>query len=234
MWDIVDFKAGGHSSLLGMQFFLDLFVRRGSTHFHYKLPQIGKLEPKDHFGRPLKEFGFKFLSSPSEHELRILDAIIQKCEGLDAQEKAVLMSSFDPRLATVGSPFYLSLNALLVLSGNCHVFTRFCQDKQMLKLQRVARDWSFVLWLYNVILSPFAAVNVDRLRNQGYPDWNISQDGKMSGLLLWYEQAMKEKVFSFTRSKARDHVAQHCSPRSVVHGFFIDIDRLVASGNDFC
>ena len=86
----------------------------------------------------------------------------------------------------------------------------------------------------DVILSPFAAVNVDCLRNQGYPDWNMSQDGTMSGLLPWHEQAMKKKVFSFTRSKARDHVVQHRSSRSAVYGFFIDIDRLVASSRDFC
>lgn len=191
-----------------------------------------------------------FLIFPSEHELRILDAIIQKCEGTDAQEKTVLMSSFDPRMATVGSPFYLSLNALLVLSGNCHVFTRFCHDKQMLKLQRVAREnqigplycgltRSHVIGIEvdtsdYVILSSFAAVDVDCLRNQGYADWNMSQDGTMSNLLLWHERAMKEKVFSFTRSKARDHVAQHRSPRSAVYGFFIDIDRLVASSRDSC
>ena len=28
----------GHLSLLGMQFFLDLFVCKGSAHFHYELP----------------------------------------------------------------------------------------------------------------------------------------------------------------------------------------------------
>ena len=135
----------------------------------------------------MKEFWFKFLTSPSEYELRILDAVIQKCDGLDAQEKVVLMSPFDPRLATVASPFFLSLNAFLVLSGNSHVFTRFCQDKRMLKLQRVARE-NQIGPLYcaltrnhvieievdtsdDVNLSPFAAVNFDRLRNQGYPDW---------------------------------------------------------------
>ena len=231
----------GHSSLLGMQFFLDLFVRKGSAHFHYELPRIGRPEPKDHYGRPLKEFWFQFLTSPSERELRILDAIIQKCDGLDAYEKVVLMSPFNPRLATVASPFYLCLNALLVLSGNSHVFTRFCQDKRMLKLQRVARE-NQIGPLYcgltrnhvigievdtsdDVNLSPFAAVNVARLRNQGYPDWNMSQDGTITGLLPWHERSMKHKVFSFTRSKARDHLVQHRSPTSAVYGFFIDIDR---------
>ena len=44
----------GHSSLLGMQFFLYLFVRKGRAHLHYELPRIGKFKPKDHYGRPLK------------------------------------------------------------------------------------------------------------------------------------------------------------------------------------
>ena len=80
-------------------------------------------------------------------------------------------------------------------------------------------------------LSPFATVNVDHLRNQGYPDWNMSQDGTISGLLPWHERVMKHKVFSFTRSKARDHVAQPRSTGGPVYGFFIDIDRNCTRGH---
>ena len=74
-----------------------------------------------------------FSTCPSEGELRILDAITLACDRLDA-EKLVLMFPFDPRLATEGRPFHLSLNALLVLTGHCHVFTRFCYDNCMLAL----------------------------------------------------------------------------------------------------
>ena len=94
----------GHSSLLGMQFFVDLFACKGSVHFHYKLPRIRKSFAKRSLQKALERVWFKFLMSPSEHELRILDAIIQKCEGLDAHKKAALMSPFDPTLATVASP----------------------------------------------------------------------------------------------------------------------------------
>ena len=87
----------------------------------------------------MNEYWFKFLASPPERELRILDAIIETCDGLEANQKAVLLSLFDPRLTTAERPFYLSLNALLVLSGNCHVFTRFCQDQQLLDVQGVAK-----------------------------------------------------------------------------------------------
>ena len=111
----------------------------------------------------------------------------------------------------------------------------------MLKLQRVAREYQIgplycgltrnhVIGIEvdtsdDVILSPFAAVNVDHLWNQEYPDLYMSQDGTISGLLPWHERAMKQKVFSFTRSKARDHVAQYRSSRSLVYGFFIDIHK---------
>ena len=108
----------------------------------------------------------------------------------------------------------------------------------MLKLQRVAREHQ-IGPLYcgltrnhvigteidtsdDVNLSPFAAVNVDRLRDQGYPDWSTSQDGTISGLLPWHERVLKQKVFSFTRSQAREHFTQHRSPTSPAYGFFID------------
>ena len=234
----------GHWSLLGLRFFLDLFVRKGTAQFHYQLPRTGKAEPIDFFKRPLKEYWFKFLASPSERELRILDAIIETCDGLEANQKAVLMSLFDPRLATAERPFYLSLNALLVLSGNCHVFTRFCQDQRLLDLQGVAKA-NHIGPLYcgltknhvigievdtsdDVDLSEFAMVTGDELRNKGYPNWYKSGDDTLTGLLPWHERAVKEKVSSFTRQKARDHIAQHRSPISAQYGFFVDIDmRLV-------
>ena len=76
----------------------------------------------------MKEFWFQFLASPSKHELRILNP------------NEVLMSPFDTRLATAASPLYLSLNALLVLSANSHIFTQFCQDKRILKVVRTSQD----------------------------------------------------------------------------------------------
>ena len=128
----------GHWSLLGVQFFLDLFVRKGRAQFSYQLPRDGRREPEDYYGRPLKELWFTFLTMPSDRELTILDAIMQNCESLEPEDRLILMSPFNPRLATEERPFYLNLNALLVLSGHCHVFTRFCQDQRMLKLQMVA------------------------------------------------------------------------------------------------
>ena len=129
----------GHCPMLGEHFFLDSFVPKGNAQFCYQLPRRGRNEPTDHYGRPLKEFWFMFSTCPSERELRILDAIICACDNLDV-EKLVLMSPFDPRLATEGRPFHLSLNALLVLTGHCHVFTRFYYDNRMLKLQKIARE----------------------------------------------------------------------------------------------
>ena len=232
----------GHWSLLGVQFFLDLFVRKGTAQFHYQLPRFGRAEPKDYYGRPLKEYWFKFLRRPSDRELRILDAVILNCDGLEADETEVLMSSADPRLATPERPFYLSLNALLVLSGHCHVFTRFCHDKRMLRLQRVAKEnqigplycglsknhviGSAVDTSEDVDLSQFATVDVERLRLQGYPDW-IMGENRIVGLLPWHERALKKKVYSFTRQMATTHLNTPRSSTSAVYGVYIDIDRFV-------
>ena len=49
----------GHSSLVGVHFFLDLFVSKGEAQFCYQLPRDGKTEPKDFYGSPLKEFWFQ-------------------------------------------------------------------------------------------------------------------------------------------------------------------------------
>ena len=188
----------GHLSLLGVRFFLDLFVRKGRSQFCYQLPREGIREPKDFYDRPLKEFWFEFLTTPSDSELRILHAIIRNCEILEAAEKAVLMSSFDSRLASEDRPFYLRLNALLIVSGHCHVFTRYCQDKRMLRLQRIARE-NHIGPLYcgftrnhiigieidsseDVVLSQFASVDLDQMRLAGYPDW-VMQGDRLVGML---------------------------------------------------
>ena len=51
-----------------------------------------------------------------------------------------LMSPFSVCNATTLNPFLLSLNALLVVTGFCHVFPKYCQDKLLLGLQQVAKE----------------------------------------------------------------------------------------------
>ena len=63
--------------------------------------------PRSFYDRSLEEFWFEFLTFPSDSELRILDAIVQNCESLDVAGKAILMSSFDPRLASEDRPYSL-------------------------------------------------------------------------------------------------------------------------------
>ncbi|KAL9977221.1 hypothetical protein ACROYT_G014600 [Oculina patagonica] len=103
----------------------DLFVLKGTALFVYQLTKDRKREPKDFYGRPLKEYWFKFTASPTDQELRILDEVMRMSSNLDPKEKQVLMSAFNPKLASEATPFYLNLNALLVISGNCHVFTKY-------------------------------------------------------------------------------------------------------------
>lgn len=119
----------GHWSLLGVQFFIDLFVPKGRATFCFQFPRDGRTEPMDHYKRPLKEFWFEFSESPPARELAILDVIIRNCASLRPEDTLVLKSPIDPRRATPERPFYLNLNALLVLSGHCHVFRRFCHDQ---------------------------------------------------------------------------------------------------------
>ena len=200
----------------------------------------GIREPKDFYDRPLKEFWFEFLTTPSDSELRILDAIIRNCEILEAAEKAVLLSSFDPRLASEDRPFYLSLNALLVVSGHCHVFTRYCQDKRMLRLQRIERE-NHIRPLYcgltrnhiigieidsseDVVLSQFASVDLDQMRLARYPDW-VMQGDRLVGMLPWHERALKKQVYSFTRQKVQHHMIAHTQRSSPPYGCFIELDR---------
>ena len=230
----------GHLSLLGVQFFLDLFVRKGRAQLCYQMPREGIPEPKDFYDRPLKEFWFEFLAVPSDSELRILDAIVRNCESLDAAGRAVLMSSFDPRLATEDRPFYLSLNALLVVSGHCHVFTRYCQDNRMLRLQRIARE-NHIGPLYcgltrnhiigteidsseDEVLSRFASVDLDQLRLAGYPDW-VMEGGHLVGKFPWQERALKKQVYSFTRQKVNQHLISPHQASSPPYGCYIELDR---------
>ncbi|KAL9977222.1 hypothetical protein ACROYT_G014601 [Oculina patagonica] len=114
----------GHLSLLGLMF-LDLFVFKGTALFVYQLTKDGRRKPKDFYGRPLKEYWFKFTASPTDRELRILDEVMRMSSNLDLEEKQVLLSAFNPKLASEAMPFYLNLNALLVISGNCHIFTKY-------------------------------------------------------------------------------------------------------------
>lgn len=228
----------GHLSLLGVHVFLDAFVRKGSAQFCYQLPRRGRNEPTDNYGRPLKEFWFMFSTCPSERELRILDAIVRACDSLD-EEKLVLMSPFDPRLATEVRPFYLSMNALLVLTGNCHVFTRFCYDNRMLALQRIAREQHIgplncgftrnhvigvdVDTTDDVDLSQFHSVNIGQLRQEGYPEW-IQHEGRLIGLLPWHERLLKKQVYGFSRHMVQKHLRAPLQSESPVYGMYIDAD----------
>ena len=116
------------------------------------------------------------------------------------------MSSFDPRLPSEDRPFYRSLNALLVVSGHCHLFTRYCQDNRMLRLQRIARE-NHIGPLYcgltrnhiigieidsseDVVLSQFASVNLDQMRIASFPDW-VMQGGCLVGKFPWQERAVR-------------------------------------------
>ena len=110
----------------------------------------------------------------------------------------------------------------------------------MLRLQKIARE-NHIGPLYcgltrnhvigieidtsdDVVLSRFASVDLDRLRLAGYPEWGM-QGNRLFGTLPWHERALKRQVYSFTRSKAKQHLQEPYNASSPIYGCFIELDR---------
>lgn len=100
----------------------------------------GNGHPPDFYGRPLKEFWFKYTKPPSDKMEATFLEFVEQLVSNQPELRKRLMSPFSVHNATAISPFLLSLNALLVVTGFCHVFTRHCQDKLLLGLQEVAKE----------------------------------------------------------------------------------------------
>ena len=133
-------KRMGHISLCAVHLFLRLFVLQGTADLCEEIPAEGIDLPHDYYGRPLREFWFKYTTPPSdEMETRFLE-FVEQLVSTQSELRKRLMSPFPVCNATTMSPFLLSLNALLVVTGFCHVFTRYCQDKLLLGLQGVAKE----------------------------------------------------------------------------------------------
>ena len=119
-------KRSGHLSLCAVHFFLKLFVLCGSAELHEEIPKVDIRSPIDFYGRPLKEFWFKFSSAPTEQvELSLLSSLESFFPAeLNACKRR--MSPYPASQATTDKPFLMSLNALLVVTGFFHVFTKYC------------------------------------------------------------------------------------------------------------
>ena len=130
----------GHITLCAVHLFLQMLLFWGSTKLCEELPQEVASQPRDIYKRALKEYWFKFTTPLSQH---LENVILQSLEELvppTSESRKRLMSPFPASMATATNPFFLSLNALLVVSGFCHVFTKYCQDGFLLWLQAIARE----------------------------------------------------------------------------------------------
>lgn len=115
-------RRNGHLSHLALHFYLNSFAgpnATGTIRREYPLSD----EPKDKYNRPISSFWFVWLFSPNEDELLVIDRIQHLIQNHSASCR--VMSGINPRDATPHNPFLLNLNALLVLSGFCHVYTRY-------------------------------------------------------------------------------------------------------------
>lgn len=230
-------KRMGHLSLCAVHLFLRIFVLNGTAQLCEELPAEGMDTPHDYYGRPLKEFWFKYMTPPSdEMEARFLE-FVEKLISNQSELRKRLMSPFPVCNATATSPFLLSLNALLVVTGFCHVFTRYCQDKLLLGLQQVAKENKMgPIWCgasrnfihgcnsdnsADYILKHFSLETTMNLERKGYPY------KRSSTFLPWHERKMTKQICSnlTTRAQARDHQAQHLPGKEPQFGIYNEITR---------
>lgn len=117
-------RHNGHLSHLGLHFYLHSFGRpKGTALICKENPRFGKT-PVDKYQRPLSSFWFAWFQVPSSAELQLLDGIMSVVDDQADSVKSRLMSNFNPRVAETENPFLLNLNALLVVSGFSHTYTK--------------------------------------------------------------------------------------------------------------
>ena len=152
------------------------------------------------------------------------------------------MSPYAVSQASSDKPLLLSMNALMVVTGFCHVFTRYCRDKLMLQLQAVAREnqlgpiwygptrkFTFECKCENkddIILKHFNLESTSNLQHTTYPIGS-QQQCRCAALLPWHERSMIKSLRSVqtTRGQANDNLTQHLPGKKPQFGMFNDIRR---------
>ena len=226
-------KRVGHLSLCAIHLFLHIFNESNGTELCEEIPRDGYDEPIDLYDRPLKEFWFKFPAPPSPPARNYITSLENMVSSKPELRKR-LMSPFRISTATVTEPFLLSLNALLVVTGFCHVFPKYCQDKLLLGLQGLAKEHKIgPLWcgatrnytfgcetenIEDLILKDFTASN---LANECNPE--------PMPLLPWHERRLKKSLTSrtTTRVQAKENITLAAVQKEPQIGMYIDITRYV-------
>lgn len=219
-------KQVGHISLCAVHLFLQMFLLSGSAKLCEELPREAAPQPRDVYNRALKEYWFKFITPPSQHLEKVFLQSLEELVPPTSESRKRLMSPFPATMATAANPFLLSLNALLVVSGFCHVFTKYCQDGFLLGLQPIARDNKLGPICVVLLGSSFLGVLLEttsHLARAGFPFKHSN------AFLPWHERQMLKQLCSqeTTRTAARNHLAQHLPGMEPQFGMYIDIQRLV-------
>lgn len=117
-------RRNGHLSHLAVHYYLNSFLGpKGSAILCTEKPHHSEV-PKDKYHRHISSFWFAWQNEPTAMELSILDEIMTALQGEPDWVRCRIVSRHDPRSANADNPFLVNLNALLVLSGFCHVYTK--------------------------------------------------------------------------------------------------------------
>ena len=234
-------KRMGYLSLCALHFFLSLFEYAGCAELCEELPKDGMECQEDLYGCPIKEFSLRFTTLPKEKEVTFI-SILEALVPAESEARKQLMSPYAVSQASSDKPFLLSINALVVVTGFCHVFTRLCPDKLMLQLQAIAPDNQLgTIWCGptrkfmfeckcenkdDIILEHFNLQSTSNLQHTSYPI-GIQQECRCIALLPWHERSMIKSLCSTqtTRGQANDNLTRHLPGKEPQFGMFIDIRR---------
>ncbi len=221
-------KRVGHLSLCAVHFFLRTFTYSGSASLCEELPREEYNAPFDYYDRPLKEYWFRF-SNPAavtEKERTLLN-YFETLVGGKPETRERIMSPFSVTEASASKPFVISLNALLVLTGFSHVFTKFSLDNRMLGLQKIAKDNKIgPLWCgpsRNYIFGVGNNNTEDSVLQ--HFNVNFTQTSSVEQFLPWHERKAIKNLCSSktTRTEANENFDKVKPGTEPQCGVFIDI-----------
>ena len=220
-------KRIGHLSLCAVHFFLRMFVYHGGASLCEEIEREEYDAPVDIYNRPLKEYWFSFpnpvVTRREETFLNYFETLV--CEQPEIRQR--LMSPFPVTQASTSQPFVISLNALLVLTGFSHVFTKFSVDNRMLTLQKIAKEKKIgPLWCgpsRSYILG-VRSNNMEDIVLRHFNE-NSTQRSSVETFLPWHERKAIKKLCSpkTTRSEANENMTKAMPGREPRRGVFIDI-----------
>ena len=203
-------KRVGHLSLCALHLFLHVF-NADNAELCEEIPREGFDLPVDVYDSPLKEFWFKFHTTPLAQAHNFI-TLLENMLSSKPELRKRLMSPFRISTATE-TTFLLSLNALLVVTDFCHVFPKYCQDKLLLGLQGLAKQHKMgPLWCgasQNCTLE-CKAENIEDLIRKDFTASDLINEcnPEPMSLLPWHDRHLKKSLTSrnTTRVQANENI----------------------------